>query len=56
LIQVNGGMPNESTKGKHNFHGIAHHWRAPKPLGRLKMNLSMETIERLGAWGMLLNS
>jgi hypothetical protein len=31
-------------------------WCAPKPFGRLKLSLSIETSERLGARGMLPNS
>jgi hypothetical protein len=34
------------------FHVVVEEdWRAPKPLDRLKLNLSMETSERLGFWG-----
>jgi hypothetical protein len=28
-----------------------HGWRAPKPLGRFKLNLSMETSEKVGVSG-----
>ncbi len=36
LIQVNGGMPNESTKGKRDFHGITHHCDGQHDIAHVK--------------------
>jgi hypothetical protein len=42
LIQVNRGMPNESIKGKHDFHGITHHCDGQQEIAHAKIDEDMQ--------------
>ncbi len=42
MIQVNGGMPNETNKCKCDFHGITHHCDGQQEISHVKIDEDMQ--------------